>query len=193
MLVDFLECTECRISKPFTHFNIVIRKNEQDKEVPVLINTCYECVLKDIIATATKAEYLVDADFQRLQNVLLSTYYNNVSELKMLLSVFNRVQENDEILSTKLGLLPLSLYKIRLFIQSEDKQKVIHQTEEHMKGLQEKMTDDINNVLLSSLPKINTFEKLLRECETCEKVDDDSVKVCQKCKELYKQGLEASA
>lgn len=185
---DFALCAECHTFKPFTHYNIVPRKNDEEKEVQTLINTCYECDIKNIIATANKPEYLIDGDFQQLQNVLLTTHFKYLNECQMLVNIFKRIHEEEQILSTKLGLLPLSIYKIRLFFQSEEKDKLIHQTEEYMQNLKGPISNDIMNVLTRSLYKINTFENRLKDCLTCER-DGEKVNVCESCCNLYKEGL----
>lgn len=189
MSPDFVECAECHVFKPFTHYNIIPRKNEEEKEIQTLINTCYECDLQNIIATAYKPEYLVDGDFQQLQNVLLSTHFKYLNECQMLVNIFKRIHEEEQILSTKLGLLPLSIYKIKLFFQSENKDKLISQTEEYMENLRGQVAKDIMNVITRSLYKINSFEDRIKKCLTCQKEEENKVIVCQNCKELYQEGL----
>jgi hypothetical protein len=185
---DFVECAECHTLKPFTFFNIVKRTNEDNKEIQTLINTCYECDLNNIIATANKPEYLIDDDFKQLQNALLNTHFRYLNECQMLLNIFKRVYEEENLISTKLGLLPLSIFKIQLFFQSKEKQKVIHQTEEYMQNLKSSIADDIMKVLTRSLYKVDNFEHRIRECLTCQK-EGDKVTVCQSCKDIYQEGL----
>jgi hypothetical protein len=185
---DFVECAECNVLKPFIFYNIIKRKDENDKEVQTLINTCYECEINDIVATANKPEYLIDGDFKNLQNVLLATHYNYINEVQILLNVLKKIHEEERLISTKLGLLPFSIAKVQLFFQSKEKEKLIHQTEEYLNSLKGQVANDIMNVITRSLYKIEKFEDRLKECLTCER-SGDSVQVCDSCKEVYKQGL----
>jgi hypothetical protein len=188
MNTDFIECLECHTLKPFTHFNI-IKKTSEEKEVQAIINTCYECDLKNIINSAYKPEYLVDEDFKKLQYVLLNTHFKYLNEIQMLVNIFKRINQEEKILSTKLGLLPFSIYKINLFLQSKEKDKIIHLTEEYLNNIKGDISNDIMNVITRSLHKIDNFENRVKDCLTCER-DDDSVKVCDSCKNIYKQGLQ---
>lgn len=186
---DFVECVNCHVLKPFTFFNIVKKKNDDDKEIQALINTCYECDIKNIIIMANTPEYLIDKDFQQLQNVLLTTHFKYLNECQMLINIFKRIHDEEQILSTKLGLLPLSIFKIKLFFQSENKDKIIHQTEEYMENLKGYIAKDIMNILTTSLYKIERFQNRVKDCLTCQKENDDNIVVCESCRNLYQEGL----
>lgn len=185
MDTGFISCNECKTIKPFSHYNIV----KKEDNVQALINTCYECDLKTIMNFIKSRNYIIDADYERYRDVLLSTYFKYVCEIEMLLNVFDRIQNRDSILNTKVGLLPVTLYKINLFLASKDRENIKEQTQKYLLHMKDETFNEAVNALSNALYKINDYENYVRNCTNCKKEDENKYTVCNDCVKLYKEQI----
>lgn len=196
----YIVCEGCKESVPFSCMHFQHKKDEESNKVTLnFSNKCFQCDLKDLFDAIDKKEYLTHEIYEKLFNSVISQYYTDLNNLKLLLFAFKQNDEfcGDTTKHRERGFIPLpdrnyfKLIKIdeikyNLYKKSGNEWNLLTDTELYYDEYKH-VIDEIISKFHSYGPKVEACEKLLSDCESCEKLEDNKVKICDQCKEkIYK-------